>query len=64
MVKQQYILEVKRNDRVYQLQMACDSPLGEIFDALCEMQSYIVQSINNSQKKPEPPKEQSPEQVG
>lgn len=50
MLKTYAQLEVKIGERVYQLYLAQDAPLGEVFDALFQMRSYVVQKINESQK--------------
>lgn len=57
MIKNKTILEVKTGDRDYQLTLDPVSPLGEIFDALSQMQSFIIQKINESQPKKEDVKE-------
>ena len=59
MLKQSVMLEVKKNERVYQLHLPADCPLGEVHDALFEMRSYVVDKINEAQKidKPQEPVE-------
>ncbi len=42
MIKQKTVLEVKINERVYELFCASDSPLGELHDALMQMKGYCV----------------------
>jgi len=44
-------IEVVKNERKYMLHLDPQSPLGETFDALCEMQIYIVNRIQDSQQK-------------
>ena len=39
-------LEVKVGDRTYSMECYNESPLGEVFDALTQMKSYIVERIN------------------
>ena len=51
MIKSETVLEVKKNDRIYKLQCDAKSPLGELFDALCEMQQFVISKINDSQPK-------------
>lgn len=53
MIKSKTVLEVKRNDRIYQLECEPDSPLGEVYDALCAMRSFVVQRINEQQQAEE-----------
>ena len=48
MLKQHAMLEVKINDRIYQLHLPCDSPLGEAHDALFQMRSYVIDKINEA----------------
>lgn len=50
MYKQQGILEVKKNERLYQMQLAPESPLGEVFDVLSEMRGFVVNKIMEEQK--------------
>lgn len=42
MIKQKTVLEVKINERAYELFCASDSPLGELHDALMQMKGYCV----------------------
>jgi len=48
MLKQQSIIEIKKGERVYQLVLAMDSPLGEVHDVLYQMRSYIIERINEA----------------
>lgn len=50
MLVQKSALEVKVGTRTYTLECASDSPLGELYDALCQMQSYVIGRIIESQK--------------
>ena len=52
MVKTKTILEVKKGERIYSLELDPNSPLGEIFDALAEMQFIIMNKMKESQPKP------------
>ena len=52
-------MEVKRGERTYQLMMASESPLGEIFDVLQEMTSEIIQQIEKV--KPQKKENECPE---
>lgn len=66
MLKQLAILEVKINERVYQLHLPNDAPLGEAHDALFQMRSYVISKINEAQKadeNKEEPKEEKPVEV-
>lgn len=51
MIKNSIVFEIKKGERIYQLLMSYDSPLGEIHDVLCEMKSAIVQKINEADKE-------------
>jgi len=51
MIKNKTILEVKIGERAYQMECYPDSPLGEIFDALCAMRGFIVQRMIEEQEK-------------
>ena len=54
MLKQSAQLEVKIGDRVYQLNLPNEAPLGEVHDALFQMRSYVIERINEAQKKDAP----------
>lgn len=53
MIKQQTVLEVKVNERIYQLFLASDTPLGEAHDAIMQMKGYIVDRMVAAQKEQE-----------
>lgn len=53
MLKQKSLLEVKKNERLYQFYCDCDSPLGELHDALAEIKQYVVQRIVDAEKTTE-----------
>jgi hypothetical protein len=62
MLKQSAMLEVKIGERIYQLLLPSDSPLGEVHDALFQMRSFVVGKINEAQnvdKKNEPEQEKT-----
>lgn len=61
MLKQKTVLEVKRGDRFYHLQCDPDSPLGELFDVLSEMRSYVTERIVEAQKGQPVEEEKEPE---
>lgn len=50
MIKQQAILEIKKDDRTYQFHLSPDSPLGEVFDILCEMRAFVINRLNEASK--------------
>jgi hypothetical protein len=53
MIKNKIAFEVKKEERIYSFNCDPDSPLGEIFDVLCSMQSEVVNRINAVNIKPE-----------
>jgi hypothetical protein len=59
MLKQNAILEVKIGERVYQLNLPSESPLGEVHDALFQMRSFVLGKIQEAMKADEP---KAPEQ--
>lgn len=48
MLKQKSCLHVKIDDRIYELVCEPDAQLGELFDVVCQMRSYIVKRINDA----------------
>lgn len=50
MIKQKTILEVNSNNRVYSLECSPDSPLGELFDALSQMKSFIIEKMKETEQ--------------
>jgi hypothetical protein len=48
MLKTQAQLEIAIGERLYQLNLPSDAPLGEAFDALFQMRTFIVQKINDA----------------
>ena len=67
MLKNIVVLEVKKGERIYQLQLSSESPLGEVFDALNEMRLFVYDKIKegveeakkqDSEKVSELPKEE------
>lgn len=59
MIKNQTILEVKKDDKIHQFICDPNSTLGEIHDALHQMLAYIIQRM----QEVVPKKEQLPEEV-
>lgn len=54
MLKHYVCLEVKKNERIYRLSCDNESPLGETYDVLTEMMSYVSEKMKEfqiSQKK-------------
>jgi len=60
MIKSKTILEVNVGERVYELSLHPESPIGEVFDALCKMQSYVIDRIKQSQPPENTPVEEIP----
>jgi hypothetical protein len=46
-------LEVKIGERTYVLLCSCDSPLGELHDALMQMKSHIIEKMIEVDKQAE-----------
>ena len=44
-------LEVKIGEKLYHFLCDCDSPLGEVHDALAKMKSFVVSTIVEQEKK-------------
>ena len=51
MLKNKAVLEVKIGERSYSLELSNDSPLGEAYDAITQMRSYVVERINDENEK-------------
>lgn len=46
-------LEVTKNERSYKLECSVDSPLGEVYDVLNYMRTFIINKIVESNKSDE-----------
>lgn len=46
MLKNKIALEVKIGERNYILDLSSESPLSEVYEALTQMRSYVVERIN------------------
>ena len=53
MIKTKTILEVKIGERIYQMELASDSPIGEVHDALIQMKAIVIGIMAEEQKKNE-----------
>lgn len=51
MLKNKAVLEVKIAERTYSLELSNDSPLGEAYDAITQMRSYVINRINDENEK-------------
>lgn len=51
MLKQKTILEVKKNDKTYQMECYPDSTWGELFDVLTEMNLFVIEEMKKIQPK-------------
>lgn len=54
MLKQTAILEIVRQDRVYTMVLPSNAPLGELFDVIFQMRSFVVDKISESVKLDQP----------
>ena len=50
MIKNQTVLEVKKGERIYQLSLSSESPLGELFDVLMEMRGFVIERLQEASK--------------
>jgi len=62
MLSNKTALECKIGERCYQFVCSSDSPLGEVHDALSELKAFVIQKIQESEKKQEPEVEECPTQ--
>jgi len=62
MLKTIATLQVEIGERVYQLNLPSDAPLGEVHDALFRMRSYVVERINEAVKSDKPQELEQPKQ--
>ena len=56
MIKNLASLEIKKGERLYRMLVENDSPLGEVFDVLSEMRSFVferVKAVEEESKKKE-----------
>ena len=60
MLKQSLQLEVIKEDRIYQLNLPANGPLGEIHDVIYQMRSYVIDRINDAQKADQPKEPEQP----
>lgn len=51
MIKQKTILEMKVNDRTYELQCEPCSPLGELYDVISSMRAHVLNLIQDAENK-------------
>ena len=49
MITTQTVLTISANGREYKLHCSNDSPLGELFDVLCQMKQLVINKIKDSQ---------------
>lgn len=62
-VLQKAFIQVKKGENEYILACNNNANLGEAFDAVQEISSYIVQRIQEHQKSNERPAEEAPKEV-
>jgi hypothetical protein len=53
MISNKVVLEAKIGERSYQLICSNDAPLGEAHDALCQFKAYVIEKMQEAEKKPE-----------
>ena len=54
MLKQQIILEVKKGENTYLMQLPQNCALGEVHDVLYQMRTFVIERILEEQKKDKP----------
>ena len=54
MLRNKSVLEVKIGERIYALELANDSPLGEAYDAVTRIRGFIIERINEENEKSKP----------
>jgi len=54
MIESRTVLKIEINERKYELTMSPQSPLGEAFDALCQMQGFVSQRIKEHTEAQKP----------
>lgn len=55
MMKQKISLEISKNEKVYQLVLDPDSPLGECFDVLTQLRAYVFEKIKTESEAAKTP---------
>lgn len=50
MLENRSVLKVQKGEREYLLYVSNDSPLGELFDVLCDMKGFVYEKIQDQQK--------------
>lgn len=61
MIKNKTVMEIKKDERIYQFIIESTSPLGEIFDVLTQMKSYVLKAIQDAEKSQEKQEESQSE---
>lgn len=51
MIKNKVALEVKVGERVYAFICDNDSPLGELFDAVCQLRGLVIARIKEQEEE-------------
>jgi hypothetical protein len=59
MLKNKALLEVKKDERVYQFYLSPESSLGEAFDVMNEMRAYIIERMVELEKAQKEQQEQA-----
>ena len=63
MIKNISALEVVKEDRVYRVYVENNSPLGEVFDALTQMRTYVFECIKAHEEESKKQDEENPKSV-
>ena len=62
MLEQVSVLKVKIGERLYKLELDPKSPLGEAYDAITQLRSFVIDRINQENEASKPKTEKPPEQ--
>lgn len=49
MVKNKIVLEVRKDERLYELVCDNNSPLGELYDSLSQMLNFVIEKIKETE---------------
>ena len=63
MFKSKILLEVKIGERLFELYMDSDSPLGTLYDALYQMRTEAVEQLKKAHEMEKPKEEQTKDKV-
>lgn len=62
MLEQVSVLKVKIGERLYKLELDPKSPLGEAYDAITQLRSFVIDRINQENEASKPKTEKPPQE--